>query len=72
MFIHPGQIQTIQCSRILSADNYKGNLENPKKMSVIKVQLGNDQEKVQSGKDSHSKDRDGKTKLTIRYHENIS
>ena len=40
-----------------------------------KVQVGKDQEKVQSEKDSHPKNRDGKkTKLTIRYlyHENIS
>ena len=40
-----------------------------------KVQVGKDQEKVQSEKDSHSKNRGGeKTKLTIRYlyHENIS
>ena len=38
-----------------------------------KVQVGKDQEKAQSEKDSHSKNRDGKkTKLTIRYlyHEN--
>ena len=33
-----------------------------------KVQVGKDQEKAQSEKDSHSKNRDGKkTKLTIRY-----
>ena len=40
-----------------------------------KVQVGKDQEKAQSEKDSHSKKRDGKKiKLTIRYlyHENIS
>ena len=41
-----------------------------------KVQEGKDQEKAQSEKDSHSKNRDGKNKLTIRYmylyHENIS
>ena len=40
-----------------------------------KAQVGNDQEKVQSEKDSHSKNRVGeKTKLTIRYlyHENMS
>ena len=40
-----------------------------------KVQVGNDQEKAQTEKDSHSKNRGGKkTKLTIRYlyHENIS
>ena len=40
------------------------------------VQVGNDQEKAQSEKDSQSKNRGGKklTKLTIRYlyHENIS
>ena len=39
------------------------------------VQVGKDQEKAQSEKDSHSKNRGGKkTKLTIRYlyHENIS
>ena len=36
------------------------------------VQIGKDQEKAQSEKDSHSKNRDGK-ELTIRYlyHENI-
>ena len=42
---------------------------------VKKVQVGKDQEKAQSAKDSHSKIRGGKkTKLTIRYlyHENIS
>ena len=33
-----------------------------------KVQVGKDQEKAQSEKDSHSKNRDGeKTKPTIRY-----
>ena len=40
-----------------------------------KVQVGKDQEKAQSEKDSHSKKpRWEKTKLTIRYlyHENIS
>ena len=40
-----------------------------------KVQVGKDQEKAQSEKDSHSKNRDmKKSKLTIRYlyHENIS
>ena len=39
-----------------------------------KVRVGNDQVKAQSEKDSHSKNRDGKKKLTIRYlyHENIS
>ena len=38
-----------------------------------KVQVGKDQEKAQSEKDSHSKTEVGrKTKLTIRYHENIS
>ena len=42
---------------------------------VQKVQVGKDQEKAQSEKDSHSKNRGGeKNKLTIRYlyHENIS
>ena len=42
---------------------------------LLEVQVGKDQEKVQSEKDSQSKNRDGKkTKLTIRYlyHENIS
>ena len=53
------------------------------KMSVVsracqfheKVKVGKDQEKAQSEKDSHSKNRGGKkNKLTIRYlyHENIS
>ena len=40
-----------------------------------KVQVGKDQEKAQSEKDSLSKNQDGKkTKITIRYlyHENIS
>ena len=44
-------------------------------MWSTKVQVGKDQEKALSEKDSHSKNRDGKkTKLTIRYlyHENIS
>ena len=43
--------------------------------SYKKVQVGKDQEKAQSEKDSHSKNRGGeKNKLTIRYlyHENIS
>ena len=42
---------------------------------IKKVQVGKDQEKAQSEKDSHSKNRGGKkTKLTVRYlyHENIS
>ena len=48
-----------------------------KKMMMMKkkVQIGKDQEKAQSAKDSHSKNpRWEKTKLTIRYlyHENIS
>ena len=44
-------------------------------MGYKKVQVGKDQEKAQSEKDSYSKNRDGKkTKFTIRYlcHENIS
>ena len=32
-----------------------------------KVQVGKDQEKAQSEKDSQSKNRGGKNKLTIRY-----
>ena len=37
-------------------------------LSTKKVQVGKDQEKAQSEKDSHSKNRGGKkTKLTIRY-----
>ena len=38
------------------------------------VQEGKDQENAQSEEDSHSKNRSGKNKLTIRYlyHENIS
>ena len=43
--------------------------------STEKVQVGKDQEKAQTAKDSHSKNpRWEKTKLTIRYlyHENIS
>ena len=37
-------------------------------MFVEKVQVGKDQEKAQSEKDSHSNNRGGKkTKLTIRY-----
>ena len=37
--------------------------------SWLKVQIRKDQEKTQSEKDSHSKNRDGKkTKLTIRYY----
>ena len=42
---------------------------------IEEVQIGKDQEKAQSAKDSHSKNpRWEKTKLTIRYlyHENIS
>ena len=44
-------------------------------ISGKKVQVGKDQEKAQSEKDSHSKNQGGKkTKPTIRYlyHENIS
>ena len=43
-------------------------------MYYIKVKVGNDQEKAQSERDSHSKTKMGKTKLTIRYlpNENIS
>ena len=39
-----------------------------------KVQVGKDQEKAQSEKDSHYKNRGGKKQLTITYlyHENIS
>ena len=33
-----------------------------------KVQVGKDQEKAQSEKDSHSKNQDGKKKLTIKTH----
>ena len=33
----------------------------------LKVQVGNDQEKAQSEKDSHSENRGGKNKLTIMY-----
>ena len=43
--------------------------------TIKKVQVGKDQEKAQSEKDSHSKNQGGKkTKLTIRhlYHENTS
>ena len=43
--------------------------------NVKKVQVGKDQEKAQSEKDSHSKNRGGKkNKLTIRYlyHENCT
>ena len=32
-----------------------------------KVQVGNDQKKVQSKRNSHSKTEVGKTKLTLRY-----
>ena len=42
--------------------------------NLKKVQVGKDQEKAQSEKDSHSKNQDGeKNKPTIRYlyHENI-
>ena len=43
-------------------------------MNFKKEQVGKDQEKAQSEKDSHSKMRWEKNKLTIRYlyHENIS
>ena len=44
--------------------------ENPvfKFTKCKKVQVGKDQEKAQSEKDSHSKNRGGKkTKLTVRY-----
>ena len=58
---------------------YQDLPRNPHKTFVHrafgKVQVGKDQEKAQSEKDSHSKNRDGeKTNLTIRYlyHENIS
>ena len=58
--------------------NFRGKSYN-KMLTVVlfskKVQVGKDQEKAQSEKDSHSKNRGGeKAKLTIRYlyHENIS
>ena len=37
-------------------------------MANKNVQVGNDQEKVQSEKDSHTKSRGRKTKLTITYY----
>ena len=41
--------------------------------NIKEVQVGKDQEKAQSVKDSHSKNRGGKkTKPIIRHHENIS
>ena len=61
------------CVRIESpCDSYK---TSGYKHYHKKVQVGKDQEKAQSAKDSHSKSpRWEKTKLTIRYlyHENIS
>ena len=36
-------------------------------MNIKKVQVGNDQEKEQSERNSHSKNRGWGTKLTIRY-----
>ena len=52
------------------------NIYSATKITIHKkVQVGKDQEKAQSAKDSHSKSpRWEKTKLTIRYlyHENIS
>ena len=47
---------------------YDQKLQRIKLIVFIKVQVGNDQEKVQLERNSHSKNRDGKkTKLTIRY-----
>ena len=54
--------------------SYKLNFE-PSAQVSLKVQVGKDQEKVQSEKVSHCKNRGRKkNKLTIRYlyHENIS
>ena len=41
---------------------------------IIQIQVGNDQEKAQSERNSYSKNRGGKNKMTIRslYLENIS
>ena len=49
------------------------DMKDKHKIVDEKVQVGKGQEKEQSEKDSHSKNRDGK-KVTIRYlyHENIS
>ena len=44
----------------------KTRIEKPLNSSK-EVQVGNDQEKAQSENDSHSKNRGGKNKLTIRY-----
>ena len=54
------------------AINSKNLLQNQKAYNFEtwheKVQVGKDQEKAQSEKDSHSKNRGGKkTKLTVRY-----
>ena len=42
------------------------------KGKIVQNEVGKDQEKVQSEKDFHSRNRGGKKKLTIRYlyHEN--
>ena len=50
---------------LISKDHNKIMKTGPQ---IKKVQVGKDQEKAQSEKDSHSKNRGGKkTKLTIRY-----
>ena len=62
-------------TNFLYSDWLFGRLYTSIKAMRKKVQVGKDQEKAQSEKDSHSKNQGGeKNKLTIRhlYHENIS
>ena len=47
--------------------NLNTKTRNNKNQDTKKVQVGKDQEKAQSEKDSHSKTEVGKNKLTIRY-----
>ena len=56
MYIAPGWGQTCPCGPFIQ--NHKSSVYLP--ISIKKVQVGKDQEKAQSEKDSHSKNRGGK------------
>ena len=60
-------METSLYSKVSTFLGFPMNYRTSKKCGK-KVQVGKDQEKAQSEKDSHSKNRGGKkTKLTIRY-----
>ena len=69
------KMNAIFTKRVLEINGSSGLMAADQKFIQKEVQVGKDQEKAQSEKDSHSKNQGGKkTKLTIRYlyHENIS